>query len=73
MNGLAAEYDGQALEFVRLNAAEPDNEAIQRGYGLRGHPTVAILGAEGNVSATFIGGQSAETLRSAIDAMLNDG
>ena len=70
MNGLEDEY-GTQLEFIRLNAAEPDNEAIQREYGLRGHPTVAIIDADGNAEAKFIGEQSAETLRDAIESMLN--
>ena len=70
MNGLESEYDTQ-ITFVRLNAAEPDNEAIQRSYGLRGHPTVAMIDAVGKAQATFIGEQSAETLRSALDGLLN--
>ncbi|MGB1249092.1 MAG: TlpA family protein disulfide reductase [Candidatus Promineifilaceae bacterium] len=70
MNGLEDEY-GTQLEFIRLNAAEPDNVIIQQGYGLRGHPTVAILDTDGNADAKFIGEQSAETLRNAIDLMLN--
>ena len=70
MNGLEDEYSTQ-LEFVRLNAAEPDNAAIQQGFGLRGHPTVVIIDADGNAEAKFIGEQSAETLRDAIESMLN--
>ncbi len=70
MNGLEGEY-GTQIDFVRLNAAEPDNEAIQRQFGLRGHPTVAILDADGNAQAKFIGEQSAETLRDAIETVLN--
>ena len=70
MNGLEGEY-GTQIDFVRLNAAEPDNEAIQRQFGLRGHPTVAILDADGNAQAKYIGEQSAETLRDAIETVLN--
>ena len=70
MNGLESEY-GTQIDFVRLNAAEPDNEAIQQQFGLRGHPTVAILDAGGNAQAKFIGEQSAETLRDAIETVLN--
>lgn len=70
MNGLEAEYDSQTIQFLRLDAAEPDNEALQRSYGLRGHPTVAIVDANGDVASRFIGGQSAEVLRSAIESVL---
>jgi len=70
VNGLEGEY-GTQIDFVRLNAAEPDNEAIQRQFGLRGHPTVAILDADGNAQAKYIGEQSAETLRDAIETVLN--
>ena len=72
MNGLESEY-GSQIDFVRLNAAEPDNEAIQRGYGLRGHPTVALVNANGTAEAVFIGEQSAETLRTAIARLLDEG
>ena len=70
MNGLEDEY-GTQLEFIRLNAAESNNATTQQGYGLRGHSTVAIIDADGNAEAKFIGEQSTETLRDAIESMLN--
>lgn len=69
MSGLESEY-GETINFVRLNVEMPENEQVQRGYGLRGHPTVAILNESGEVNASFIGEQSAETLRPAIEAVL---
>lgn len=72
MNGLEADY-GTQINFIRLNAAQPDNEAYQQTLGLRGHPTVAVLAADGGAEATFFGPQSAETLRVAIETVLSRG
>ena len=58
------------MVFSRLNAAERENVTIQRGYGLQGHPSVAILDAKGNVVERYFGGQSAETLRLVIEKVL---
>ena len=71
MNRLEGKY-GTQITFIRLNAVESNNADIQQGFGLRGHPTVAIIDADGHVAAKFIGEQSAETLRDAIGIMLND-
>lgn len=68
VDGLQVEFEGQ-LYVVQLNAAEPANAALQAQYGLRGHPTFAILDAEGNVSQTFIGPQPVEILRAAMAAV----
>lgn len=65
MNGLEAEF-GASVTFVRLNANQPENETYQRALGLRGHPTVALLTRDGEVSERFIGEQSAESLRDAL-------
>jgi hypothetical protein len=62
VNGLEVEF-GQEIEFVRLNAAEPEVIQLQQTYGLRGHPSVAILDATGEVASLFLGPETAETLR----------
>ncbi len=67
MNGLEEEF-GEEVTFLRLNAADPENGLLQQTYGLRGHPSVAILDDEGAVAARYFGPQTAETLR----ADLND-
>jgi hypothetical protein len=70
VNGLETEYGGD-INFVRLNATDATNEAYQQSLGLRGHPTVALLAADGTLSAQYIGEQSAETLRPALDALIS--
>ena len=65
VNGLEAEFAGQ-IEIVHLNAAEVANEELMQSYGLRGHPSFAVLDGNGRVSQTFFGPQEEETLRTAI-------
>lgn len=69
MNGLEEEF-GDEIEFVRLNAAEPEVVQLQQGYGLRGHPSVAILGNSDEVAVLYFGPETAETLRADLTAVL---
>ena len=69
MNGLEAEF-GDKVNFVRLNAIEPDVLQLQQTYGLRGHPSVAILDGDGQVAARYFGPETAETLRGDLTAVL---
>lgn len=69
MDGLEAEF-GDEVEFVRLNAVEPEVMERQQAYGLRGHPSVAILDANGEVAARYFGPETAETLRGELTAVL---
>jgi len=66
VNGIEAEFEGQ-VTVVRLNAAEPDNARLQTDYGVRGHPSVVILDESGRVTQRYIGAQTAETLRAALN------
>ena len=54
---------------IRLNVGEPENERIQQSYGVRGHPSIVILDAEGQVSERFFGESSTETLREALNSV----
>ena len=69
VNGLEEEFEGE-ITVARLNAAEPENVALQRGFGLRGHPAFAILDENGRTAQTFFGPQSEETLRAALTAVV---
>ena len=73
MNGLESEYANTQIEFVRLDANSQEGGTIQRGYGLRGHPSIAIVDASGEAVQKYVGAQSAEILRPAIDSVLNSG
>lgn len=66
MDGLEAEYGAQ-VKFVRLNVELPENERIQQSYGLRGHPAVAILDADGVMVQGVFGVETAVTLRTYLD------
>ena len=69
VNGLEDELGAQ-INVVRLNAAESDVVALQSQYGLRGHPSFAVLDEGGNVVERYFGPQSAETLREALQSAL---
>ena len=69
MNGLEIEY-GSKVDFQSLDASLTGNLQIQASYGLRGHPTFAILDENGKVTASFIGPQDQAVLREAITAVI---
>lgn len=68
VNGLEDEFEGRAA-VLRLDANVPENERLQAGYGMRGHPTFLVLDENGAVFAQFIGKQTADTLRQALTAV----
>lgn len=68
VDGLTVEFAGQ-VDVVELDAAQPANERLQAGYGLRGHPTFVVLDEDGAVTQRFVGPQTAVTLRTAITAV----
>jgi len=71
VNGLEDDF-GEEVEFVRLNAIEPEVLQLQQTYGLRGHPSVAILDGNGKVVALYFGPATAETLRGELTAVLKE-
>ena len=54
------------LSVLQLDAALPGNAALQRQYGVRGHPTFVVINQEEVVMATFVGPQDKEVLRAAL-------
>ncbi len=66
VNGLEDEFVGE-VDVMRLNADEGENAALQNRYGLRGHPSFAVLDETGAVVERFYGPQSAGTLREAME------
>lgn len=71
VNGLEIVY-GSKVDFRALDASLPENLQIQAGYGLRGHPTFAVLDENGQVTASFIGPQEQAVLEEAITAVLDE-
>ena len=69
VDGLESDFAGQA-RVLQLDANETKNAQLQQQYGLRGHPTFAVLDRNGRVVQTFIGPQAEEVLHEAITAVI---
>jgi thioredoxin-like negative regulator of GroEL len=69
VHGLETEFVGRA-NVLRLDANETENARVQQGYGLRGHPTFAVLDENGRVTQSFIGPQPESVLRAALEAVI---
>lgn len=69
VNGLEQEFTGQ-IQIIRLDANEPTNIELMQALDLRGHPSFAVTDAQGNITIRFFGPQTAETLREAIQFVL---
>lgn len=69
MNGVEQEF-GDAVAFVRLDAAQPENQRVQQQYGVSGHPAVVILDDDNAVTARFFGPVTADALRDALSAIV---
>ena len=69
MNGLETEFDGK-VKFLRLNVDEAENGRLQQQYGLRGHPSVAILDGNGEVAELYFGAETAVTLQNVLNKLV---
>jgi len=69
---LEQEFAGR-VEVVRLNAGKEDEARLSAELGLRGHPSFAILTADGQISNRFFGPQPVELLRSAMAGLHQEG
>lgn len=69
VDGLESEFAGQ-VKVQQLDADETENVQLQQQYGLRGHPTFALLDRNGRVVQTFIGPQAEEVLHEALTAVI---
>lgn len=65
VNGLEEEFAGQ-LAFERIDANTKEGAARMKVYGLRGHPSYAIVDPEGNLLWFLSGQTDAERLRQTI-------
>jgi protein-disulfide isomerase-like protein with CxxC motif len=70
VNGLEAEFEGK-VAAIQLNAAQEANERLQTQWGLRGHPTFAVIDANDNLVQQFFGPQAEATLRAAMEAVMD--
>jgi thioredoxin-like negative regulator of GroEL len=70
VNGLAQEFAGE-INVYKLDAAEQESVRLQQSYGLRGHPSFALVDSEGQLVQTFVGPQPEEVLREALTTLLS--
>ena len=68
VDGLAAEFEGK-VSIVQLDAAQEANAMLQSQWGLRGHPSFAVLDGDGRAVERFFGPQPEAILRQAIEAV----
>lgn len=72
VHGLEAEFSNQITFYVlNVGPAAPHNQALQAFYDLRGHPTIALVDANGQKVAQFYGQVPAETLRESLQTLLS--
>lgn len=69
VDGLEQEFAGQ-VTILRLDADDPANNQLMEDLGLRGHPSFAVIDGQGNITARFFGPQPVETLREALQDVL---
>jgi hypothetical protein len=69
VNGLEEEFSGR-VAVVQLDAALKGNAALQSQWGLRGHPTFALLDSNGEVVQTLFGSYPESNLRRAMESVL---
>ncbi|MFN2189882.1 MAG: TlpA family protein disulfide reductase [Candidatus Promineifilaceae bacterium] len=67
---LQVEFDGR-VSVYRLNAAQEINVRIQSQWGLRGHPSFAVLDEDGSIVHQFFGPQTEIDLRQAMESVIN--
>ena len=65
VDGLKVEFAGTA-SVLQLNAGQSRNEELQTLWGLRGHPSFAVLDPDGQVIERFFGPQPEARLRQAM-------
>ncbi|MGB3713132.1 MAG: hypothetical protein WA996_01765 [Candidatus Promineifilaceae bacterium] len=70
MDGLEVEFEGK-VSIVRLDAAQEANAILQNQWGLRGHPSFAVLDGDGRTAELFFGPQQEAILRQAIEAVVS--
>lgn len=71
VDGLKADFEGRIM-VVSLNANERTNAQLQAQYGLRGHPSFAILDKDTRVVQRLFGPQSKDELHEVLVLVTED-
>ena len=69
VHGLEREYEGR-VDFLYLNIADARNDDARGRFGFRATPHFFFLRADGSVSRVMQGVVPADSVRSALDALL---
>ena len=67
---LQVEFDGR-VSVIQLNADQEANMQLQNQWGLRGHPSFAVLDKSGSIAQGFFGPQTETNLRQAIESVIS--
>ena len=70
VDGLREEFNGR-VSAIQLDVAQETNARLQVEYGLRGHPSFAVLDLEGHTTHRFFGPQTAMDLRESMQALIS--
>jgi hypothetical protein len=65
VNGLESEFEDQIV-FQQIDANTEEGRTAMSGYGLRGHPSYAIVDVDGSLLWTAAGQLPAEQLRQSL-------
>lgn len=71
VRGLEEEFAGE-VDVIRLDANQESNSRLQTEYGVRGHPSFAVLDSKSRVTELFFGPQQENTLRAAMTAVTSE-
>lgn len=69
VDGLSEEFNGRVAVY-QLDTALKGNAALQTQWGLRGHPTFAVLDSDGELVQSFYGTYPKVNLQRAMEAVV---
>jgi hypothetical protein len=69
VNGLEVEFRDQ-LQVVRLDFNDREDEDVIAALAVRGHPTIVLIGRDGEIERTWFGAATAEDLRPLVEMLL---
>ena len=70
VHGFEKDYEGR-IDFLYLNISETRNESAKRALGFRATPHFFLLSGNGVVRDSMQGVVPADSLRSALDALIS--
>jgi hypothetical protein len=68
VDGLGEEFDGR-VTALQLDAGQAANARLQAEFGLRGHPSFAVIDEQDRITQRFFGPQTEQLLRQSMEAI----